>query len=326
LAAILLALSLAPGTFVRDGKVHVDETVRYVPINAERPADWPQELSLEGAWELSSENPAFGGFSAVLADPADKGFRVFSDRGQTALVPRPGTVETAKIPVTLFAADPAITHTPDIEAAVRDTESGAMWISYEYHNAIRRVDADGTSQTSRPALMQRWSDNGGGEAMARLPDGKFIILAERSHQALLFYGDPTDKVRMLQFRFDPPDNFRPTDMALLPDGRVLILLRAIRPQIPPLASMLVIADPAQIRGRESWPFETLAAIENRDIRDNYEAMLVEADGDKAVTIWLISDDNQSLLQRTLLLRLRWEYSLQTQTAREGETSGPLSQN
>lgn len=338
LAIGAVALLLAPATFLRDTETSAgSDAVKFTRLAIETPADWPVGLTLEQAWHLSGANPAFSGFSAMI--PAERGvpaqqgngFRLFSDRGNTALIPRPqaeGPMQiTLQIPAPEVELDPTIRHTVDIEAAFFDQASGNLWLAYEYHNAVRRFAADGTSITVRPAQMQGWSRNSGAESMARLADGRFIILAERSEAGLLFANDPVDGGEATEFQFDPPGEFRPTSMALLPDGRALILLRAVRWQVPPFASMLVIADPADIRAGEKWPYEQLITFDQANLRDNYEAMLIEADGEGAAVIWLISDNNQSFMQRTLLLKLRWEYAQNTaqdsETARKAQTSGPL---
>ena len=114
-------------------------------------------------------------------------------------------------------------------------------------------------------------------------------------------------------------NLITTDMVALPDGRVLVLLRLLTWSFPPFASMLAVGDPAAIRPGEVWELIPLAVINQSDLRENYEGLAVEpAAEDGALTIWLISDSNRSALQRTLLLKLRW----QTKTAREGNLREP----
>ena len=98
-------------------------------------------------------------------------------------------------------------------------------------------------------------------------------------------------------------------MALLPDGRALILTRGVRIGWPfyfPLT--LVVAEPRTIRPGAEWNWTELARIEGPAPNENYEGMAVTGgdDGDP-IAIWLISDSNGAqLIQRTLLLRLEWD--------------------
>ena len=74
--------------------------------------------------------------------------------------------------------------------------------------------------------MRNWPANEGSEAMVRLRNGRFIVLAEGKpgstppiSTGLLFAGDPVDEAEAETFLFPRQSRYRPTDMALLPDGR-----------------------------------------------------------------------------------------------------------
>ena len=43
--------------------------------------------------------------------------------------------------------------------------------------------------------------------------------------------------------------------------------------------------------------------------DNYEGLALRERADGAIDVWVISDDNQSIMQRTLVLKLRYDPSL-----------------
>jgi len=92
---------------------------------------------------------------------------------------------------------------------------------------------------------------------------------------------------------------------VLPDGRVVILLRIVDPLSPPFfEAMLVVADPADIAAGREWRWSKLADLEGSVPRDNYEGLAIVPDP-SGVTLWLISDDNYAHFQRTLLLQLHW---------------------
>lgn len=327
LAIAAIALVLAPGTWLRDPPLTEREAqLRFVPLAVEQPADWPSSLNLEAAWELDSKHPALGGISAMVWQDGGESFHLFSDKGQTSVVPVPdrvfgfdlakGTSAQVTAPVLKLPREDRLSQIPDLESAVVDPESGTLWLGYENYNAIRRLAPDGRSDVIFPEQMRHLPANSGIEAMMRLEDGRFVMLAERSGEGFLFARDPLAGEAAMELRFSPPGDFDPTAMALLPDGRAVILLRALRRTLPPFASMLVLADPAQIREDEDWPYSVLAQWDGADLRENYEGMAVEPTGDGSANIWLISDDNLSVLQRTLLLKLRFDYAAESETARE----------
>ena len=93
---------------------------------------------------------------------------------------------------------------------------------------------------------------------------------------------------------------------VLPDGRVLILLRGLAPGAwPPFKSKVVIADPADIRPGEAWPWREVADLSGLVPPENYEGLAV-AQGPSGLELWLIADANRSVvMQRTLLVKLVW---------------------
>ena len=161
--------------------------------------------------------------------------------------------------------------------------------------------------------MQGWSSNGGPEAFVRLADGRFLVLAEMRDgwfssggPALLFPSDPVEGAQPVRFRYDAPPGTQPTDMAQLPDGRVLILHREVVLGVPPrFAATIVLADPKQIRAGQVWSGKVIARIASPLPSDNFEGLAIEPLAHGGARVWVISDDNQISFQRTILLKLRW---------------------
>jgi hypothetical protein len=312
----LLAAALAPGLWWRSAEDWPrDNGVRSLsvePLAARAPSSWPRELTLAGAWRLSSPYTFFGGYSSLLAD-ADGTLTATSDIGLWLRLRRPDLPGGTKH---LFGKVPALPmrrYASDIEAATSDPATGRRWYAYEALNMIQRfAPGERRGKAVRPRAMRDWPLNGGPEAMARLRDGRFVVLSEDprwlssgARAGLLFPFDPVDGAKPLEFTFRPPIGYHPSDMAALPDGRVVVLLRAIDPPVPPFfRGMLVVADPADIAAGKEWPWRKLADLANPLPVDNYEglAILPETDG---VALWLISDDNLARFQRTLLVKLHW---------------------
>ena len=148
--------------------------------------------------------------------------------------------------------------------------------------------------------------------MARLRDGRFLLLREASrgwsgnqgHEALAFDGDPLSAARARSFVLGGIPNFNPTDMAQLPDGRVLVLMRRLVWPLPArFAGRIAIGDPREIREGKIWRVTEVAKLTSTLPVDNFEGITTEARPDGRVAVWLISDDNGSAFQRTLLWRL-----------------------
>lgn len=319
LLILLVAIGLSPGVYWRE-ELPPPETSERIgiepllePGTAPVPLDASGRLRLTGAWELTSRNYLFGSYSALVV-PGDGSLLAFSDRGFWLRLPlfdgdraRQGAV---------FADSGAPKNAQDIESATRDPATGRIWLGLEGRNAILRMEADRSGiAIAQPDGMRAWPSNRGPEAMLRLRDGRFIVLAEKESgwgvsggAGLLFADDPAEGAAGIGFRFDAARRFSPTDMAELPDGKVLILLRKVALGLPlDFSARLVVADPATIRAGESWEWEELAALGPDVPMDNYEGLAVSpaSDGD-SLTIWLISDNNgASYIQRTLLLRLEW---------------------
>ena len=320
LAAIgLLALALAPGLWLRSEPYWPGNTgprtIRFDRLAARTPESWPAELRLAGAWRVTSENNRFGGYSALLPTAGGTLTAISDTGGRTLRMRRPDLAGAADPRFGRVTTPNPTYWNQDIEAAAADPKSGWRWYAYENVNEIGRFKSgeDGASSVVAPPEMSDWSSNGGAEAMARLPDGRFIVLAEDApwlsaggRPGLLFSSDPVDGAKPLEFTFKPPIGYDPSDMAVLPDGRVVILLRVVDLVSPPFFdAMLVVADPADIVAGQEWRWYKLADLEGSIPRDNYEGLAIVPDS-SGVMMWLISDDNFAHVQRTLLLELHWQ--------------------
>lgn len=258
------------------------------------------------AWTLSSPNGRVGGLSG-LALVGDRRFLVTGDRGSLIAFTLARDGKAGDVSVR-----PLLPRWQGIDSESLAVADGSIWIATEQRHDILRLPASGARPAGRVRLpaMRRWPGNGGAEAMLRLPDGRFLVLAEGARgraggtAALLFAGDPLacpDAVTA--FDYDAQGMGRVTDATLLPDGRVLLLHRTVGP-LRGWRSTLAIADPAAIRERGLWRGEPLARIAHHPLSENYEGLAVSGSG-PTTRIWLLSDDNFNGLQRTLLIGLDW---------------------
>ncbi len=307
-ALALLMLALAPGTWLRTPVTDRNSsaiTITPLPFASGEDAGF----TVEGLWRLTGKGERFGGYSAMgLLDDA-AAIRLFSDRGWLLTLPRPDLASDAASRSSmrrLFPTGIAMDKLFDIESVTYDHASGRFWVGYEFHHTIYRYASDGEPDGFiEPAVAQDWSENGGIEAMARLASGEFLLLRESQGEIYLLDGDPVEGADYRYFVGGYPEGYSPTDMAQLPDGRVLIILRRVALANPVFEAMIAIADPADLADGEPWPVTPLVQIEDILPRENYEAIAIDPRDDGSVTVWLASDDNISVFQRSLLAKLRF---------------------
>ena len=310
----LTALVLAPGTFVRTIPPPPDYAS---PVTVTKLRVEPLQtglLTLESAWQLTSRNDYFGGYSA-LVDRGDGTFLSASDAGRMMVLPRPDQSDVAPRLDTLLQIAASEKRRTDVESLAIDPQTSTVWAGLEQRDAIIRFSPKLREERRvRPPEMRPWEANAGAESLVRLKDGRFIVIAEETHgegrhEALLFGEDPTLGKRPIAFTFIAAEGWRPSDATLLPDGRILVVMRKLLFQWPPKFEVkLAIADPAGIRPGDALQSTTIAHIAEPLPSDNFEGatVTIEPNGDWA--IWLISDDNFFRLQRTLLLKLIWPQS------------------
>ena len=147
----------------------------------------------------------------------------------------------------------------------------------------------------RYAIHRKW---------ARLPSGEYLLLSES--------GITTDGNRLgwigrrgkwAELRLAPTGSFEPSDVALLPDGDLLLLERRIN-LLDGFVSRLSVIDGATVLPGAVLQSRELAILASPLNVDNFEAVAARAAPDGSVLIYVLSDDNQHLLQRTLLLQFR----------------------
>lgn len=312
LAILAIVVFAAPGTWLRTPPVQdFRPLLEIAPVEVDQARTG--ELAIEGVWELRSANSHFGSYSALLALP-DGRLLAASDRGRFLRFAPPGANPQPPEFGAIGGDATENKHAVDAEALASDPAVDRIWVAYEGRNSIVRFGpALVEGESVSPPAMRRWSSNGGPEGLARLSDGRFLVLQEGRpdwsvpHQeALLFPSDPLEGAAPVQFRYAPPAGYRPVDAAPLPDGRVLILHRAVALGLPyAFAVRIAVADPNAIRAGEVWRGREIGAIAAPLPADNFEGIAAVAGADGSVTVWLISDDNNAALQRTLLYRLRW---------------------
>lgn len=323
-AALLLAALLLPGLFLRDRGKRWDNNGR-IAVRALTVAESARRhlgpFRLAGAWQLSSRDALFGGYSALVARPGGR-LLALSDRGGRLELREP-PAGPAPYRLARISPDPVDwSGINDAEAATTGP-SGEVWVSWEDRKALSRMSPDFTREDRvMPAEMRNWDSQFGAESLARLGDGRFLIVSEafiprsyeRLHETLVYPSDPTlgaarvnngpATVPARRGRLKVSGGYRPTDIAVLPDGRVLVLLRQLIWPLPlRFSCRIAIADPAELDRTGRWVARDLAWLDPPLPSDNYEGLAVRPRADGRIDVWVISDDNRASTQRTLLLKL-----------------------
>ena len=312
LIALLLAVFAIGGTRTIYVSKSQNIALKALPLDPEHPGQRRiGALIFLNAWELGSRNEEFGGFSALAALP-DGRFIGVSDAGTLigfGLTSDDRTDRPFISPLPDSQA-PGLTYADrDSEGMTYDAGSGQFWVSYEAKHAIRRFSRSFARRTGYVSLAgkRRWPANKGFEALTRLPDGRFVAIGENLenglHDGFLFSGDPVETGTVKSaFEYRPPPGFRVTDMSVLPDGRVIVLNRRVG--FPTgFSAKITVLEPSIFGNRSIAEGTVIATLSAPLLIDNMEGIAVSPDGPDTL-IWLISDDNFSAFQRTLLMKFR----------------------
>jgi hypothetical protein len=289
-----------------------------VPVPLDRRDPERRELGplrFIAGWALSSSNRRLGGISAMHV--ADGQVGALTDAGDLLRFPAPPEPDGFALEIAGRMRIDALRQGPGSPENKIDRDTEAMviagssaWVTFEHHNEVWRYRLPGWQAEARsePPAMADWPDTRGAEAMTRLPDGRFLIMSESRGQdgaspALLFQGDPAEPgTRAVPIRFRRPSGYRITDVGVLPDGRLLLVVRGIRWNLTFPVKLLVGRLPAQAGGEIET--QEVAALEPPLASDNFEALSITQEQGRTM-IWLASDDNTTPLQRTLLLKFEW---------------------
>ncbi len=275
------------------------------------------QLVFRGGLTLSGSHPRFGGFSGLwrLADGVDlvaitdNAFwltaRVRRDAGRIA-----GLDEAELAPIL------GVSGRPLHRSRYYDTEAltiagGVAYIAVERAHDVLRFDwaKEGVAARARivatPREIKRLPNNRGLEGIAIVPAGHplagaLIAVSERSGSE----DEPTQGFivggrQPGLFQVRRHDGFDITDMAFLPGGDILLLERWYRSLRGVGLRIRRIAGASLKVGAMLDGDYLLDADLGQEI-DNMEGMCVHQEGGKTI-VTLISDDNFSFLQRTLLL-------------------------
>lgn len=271
-------------------------------------------LAFRSGIDLRSDVSAFGGFSGLwrsgngqeiiaLADNA----QILKARIETADGRLSGLLDPVMSPLILGNG------VPMRRSRYYDTESfalsgNAVFIGTERNHAVIRFERNAAGSIIRgvpipvPQVLRDLPSNGGLEAVAVAPQrsalsGALVGIAEGGSGFILTGS------RQGAFQVALSGGYVVTDLAFLPDGDAVILERRFS-LLGGFACRLRRVEAAAIRAGASVDGNVLYESEASHEVDNMEGLAVHREDGETV-LSLISDNNFSALQRTLLL----EFSL-----------------
>lgn len=331
--ALVVGLSLVAGRGGSAGDVRV--TPETVPVTAHaiphfRRGDENSRsfgpLEYLGGVELHGRHHGFGGLSSIRLRPDGESFVAVTDTGDwitgriTEANGAPTGLADVRIAPILMqdgrrARDVRLW---DAESLALDGDMAFVGIEREHTILafdIAAVGGDIAKARGRalplPSHIRDWPENRGIEALGIVPAGPYagrlIGIAERSHE---FNAPATEGFVMrrdggepFRFRLRTTDGFDVTSLAFLPDGDMLVLERFFSPRRG-VAMRIKRVRMADVGPDKTVDGEILITADNGFHIDNMEGLAVHRNARGETLLTVISDDNFSIAQRTLLLRFQ----------------------
>ncbi|WP_336802316.1 esterase-like activity of phytase family protein [Kaistia sp. MMO-174] len=285
------------------------------------------EFEFAGGLTLNSTNRAFGGLSGIDFRPDGKSFVAISDNGYWFR----GTLEREEgrlvgirdaewAPMLNGKGNPlGAKRNADAEGLRLTTIDGreAAYVSFEQTNELRlyRANPDLSLARPEPVKLPRSATglvkNRGLETVALAPAegplaGSPVLVSERSldrkgnHRSWIVRGPLAGAFSVVR-----SDDFDVTDGAFLPNGDLLLLeRRVIMPFGVGMRLRRIAGDSIRPGALVDGPVVMQADMLNQI--DNMESLAVTTDEQGRARITLVSDDNLSILQRTLILEFIWQ--------------------
>ncbi|HKY09135.1 MAG TPA: esterase-like activity of phytase family protein, partial [Candidatus Binatia bacterium] len=270
-------------------------------------------LTLLSAFHLQSRDKRFGGLSG-LSVGKDGMLYAVSDRGYwlaaRMTIDESGALTNLsdwQIAPLLTPAKTAVTDRLRDAEALAQARDGSLLVGFEGVHRIWRYGAPPETFASTPvsiplpAAVARAPTNGGIEGLTMLPDGRLLALTEQfENPDGSLKGWLLDQDRWTELSYRPDAGFRVTDCAALANGDVLVLERRYMP-LGILSARVTRVDGTSIAPGAKLAGKELLKLEQPLAAENFEGIAVRQTSLGAM-IFLVSDDNFSAFQQTLLLQ------------------------
>ncbi len=283
-------------------------------------------LEYLGGLEVSGRHHGFGGISALRMAPDGERFTALTDTGDWIT----GHISASADGAPTGLSD--VTIAPILMAGGRRSKDAGLWdseslaiagdmafVGIEREHTILAFDlkaAGGDILRAQgrplplPAFVKAWPENRGIEALGIVPGGphagRLIGIAERSGErdetteGFVMRRDGSEPFR---FRLRRHDNFDVTSLDFLPGGDLIVLERFFSPRRG-VAMRLRRVRTAEIGPEATVDGEILLTADSGHHVDNMEGLSIHRNAQGETLLTLVSDDNFSIAQRTLILRFR----------------------
>ncbi len=300
----------------------VSITVHANPVawNPENPKDKKAgSLTYIGGLELTSEHPAFGGLSGLIVGIEGDALIAVTDQGHwfTADIvseeDRPMGLGDALLAPLMDTDGVPLSgkrHTDAEGLTVTfgdDPRNAPTLVSFERDHRIHRYDLTSMGFDAPAEKVEDFGafedleHNGGLEAIASLPDGSLLAISEKTFdEDGHIIGARLTEEGATPVRLKQHLPFQLTDIDVLPNGDLITLER----HYSALAgvSMMIRHIPASALDSDE-PLDGDVLLEANHTRsiDNMEGLSLRQAPDGRTLLYLVSDDNFNVAQRTLLL-------------------------
>ncbi len=268
-------------------------------------------LRYRGGLRLEADDPDFGGLSGLDVSADGRSLTALSDDGMWFRLALSHDDQGRLVDADLVARGEVFgaggrvlprKSVRDVESVAR-TDDGRLVLAFEHrHRLVRYTDAafqDGV-QLTNPRGLSATAENSGLEGLTVLADGRLFGIAEnaRGPGTTAWVGDGEDWTAR---PYPLEGSFRPTGAATLPGGDVLVLER--RASLLGLNARIMRLSRAQLDGEGPLAPTVLARLDAGwdGPVDNFEGIAVAQNEAGETLVYVVSDDNFSILQRTLVL-------------------------
>ncbi len=299
---------LAPG-FAAAEPISIDAAP--VPLSAEEPdRDTVGRLRFRGGLHLRANDSRFGGLSALGISADGRRLVALSDGGHRfsarLVYDRAGNL--AGLRDTDLGSIAGLDGRPLSSKADGDAESmapgveGEIIVAFERRHRLWRYRPGVTvpEPLPEPTEMSDLPFNHGVEALTLLADGRLLALSEGKRGRDAVVGWISDRKGWSVLTYRAADGFRVTGAATHPGGDVLVLERLFTLRGQNAIRLKRIAA-AAIKAGARLDGKTIAELRPPLTIDNFEGIEARRGPRGEVLVYLVSDDNFSAEQRTLLM-------------------------
>ncbi len=290
-------------------------SVKVVPLNVDvgaRVVGPVGALVYRGGVELTSEDSRFGGLSGLLVGQDGKRMLAISDKGwwlQGDLIYNQrgdllGVQGAAILP--MRSLEPRSKFTLDAEAVVQ-TGKGGLIVAYErQHRLWSYKDVwSGPKPISMGEVLSDLPLNSGIEALVLMAPGELLAITETGTAESNFTALYRTQSGISRIQYPYHSYFRPSDAVRLASNSLLVLERGYNREVG-VGARLVLVQLRTPNGSFEITGDVVVDLGWPIPLDNFEGLAIVSRPSAPTYIYLLSDDNYSRAQRTLLMMFELE--------------------